>query len=58
LGYPFKSPVHHDPYENTAMAAEKEPLEAFTAMATQTADYFGWLQKTTSTFPWNNTKSK
>jgi hypothetical protein len=35
------------------MAAEKEPLEAFTAMAAQTADYFGWLQKTTSTFPWS-----
>jgi hypothetical protein len=32
------------------MAAEKEPLEAFTAMAAQTADYF-----TTSTFPWSNT---
>jgi hypothetical protein len=44
-----------EPYENTAMAAEKEPLEAFTAMAAQTADYFGWLQKTTSTFPWSNT---
>jgi hypothetical protein len=37
------------------MAAEREPLEAFTAMAAQTADYFGWLQKTTSTFPWSNT---
>jgi len=37
------------------MAAEKEPLEAFTAMAAQTADYCGWLQKTTSTFPWSNT---
>jgi hypothetical protein len=37
------------------MAAGKEPLEAFTAMAAQTADYFGWLQKITSTFPWSNT---
>jgi len=55
LGYPSKSPLHHEPYENTAMAAEKEPLEAFTAIAAQTADYFGWLQKTTSTFPWSNT---
>jgi hypothetical protein len=41
--------------ENTAMAKDKEPLEAFTATVAQTADYFGWLQKTTSTFPWSNT---
>lgn len=45
------------------MAKDKEPLEAFTATATQTAeqmtkqtqDYFGWLQNTMSTFPWSNT---
>jgi hypothetical protein len=37
------------------MANEKDPLEAFTAMAAQTADYFGWLQTTMSTFPWSNT---
>ena len=45
------------------MAKDKEPLEAFTATAAQTAeqmtkqtqDYFGWLQNTMSTFPWSNT---
>jgi hypothetical protein len=49
------------------MAKDKEPLEAFTATAAQTAEqmtkqtqgtmenYFGWLQKTMSTFPWSNT---
>jgi hypothetical protein len=49
------------------MAKDKEPLEAFTAMAAQTAEqmtkqtqgvmenYFGWPQKTMSTFPWSNT---
>jgi hypothetical protein len=28
------------------MANEKDPLEAFTAMAAQTVDYFDWLQST------------
>ena len=49
------------------MAKDKEPLVAFTATAAQAAEqmkkqtqgamenYFGWLQKTTSTFPWSNT---
>ncbi len=45
------------------MATEKGPFEALTASAEQTAeqitkqtqDYFGWLQKTMSTFPWSNT---
>jgi hypothetical protein len=45
------------------MAKDKQPLEAFTATAAQTAeqmtkqtqDYFGWLQNTMSTFPWSNT---
>ena len=49
------------------MAKDKEPLEAFTATAAQAAEqmtkqtqgamenYFGWLQKTMSTFPWSNT---
>src|SRR5437764_494534 len=64
----YPSPAfHHEPYENTAMAKDKEPLEAFTATAAQAAEqmtkqtqgamenYFGWLQKTMSTFPWSNT---
>jgi hypothetical protein len=58
-----KPPSGHEPYENTAMAKYNEPLEAFTATAVQTGeqmtkqtqDYFGWLQKTMSTFPWSNT---
>ena len=49
------------------MAKDKEPFEALTATAAQTAEqmtkqtqvamenYFGWLQKTMSTFPWSNT---
>ena len=49
------------------MPKDKEPLEAFTATATQTAElmtkqtqgamesYFGWLQKAMSPFPWSNT---
>src|SRR6201997_223513 len=49
------------------MAEEKEPFEALTTTAAQTAEqmtkqtqgamenYFGWLQKTMSTFPWSNT---
>jgi hypothetical protein len=49
------------------MAKDKESLEAFTATAAQAAEqvtkqtqgamenYFGWLQKTMSTFPWSNT---
>ena len=49
------------------MAKDKGPFEALTATATQTAEqitkqtqgamenYFGWLQKTMSTFPWSNT---
>ena len=49
------------------MAKDKVPLEEFTATAAQTAEqmtkqtqgamenYFGWLQKTMSTFPWSNT---
>jgi hypothetical protein len=49
------------------MAKDKEPLEAFTATAAQTAEqmtkqtqgamenYFGWLQKTMSALPWSNT---
>jgi hypothetical protein len=49
------------------MAKHNEPLKAFTTAAAQTAEqmtaqtqgamenYFGWLQKTTSTFPWSNT---
>jgi hypothetical protein len=49
------------------MAKDNEPLETFTATAAQTAEqmtkqtqgamenYFGWLQKTMSTFPWSNT---
>jgi len=32
------------------MAKDNEPFEALTATA-----YFGWLQKTMSTFPWSNT---
>jgi hypothetical protein len=66
LGLPVQKP-HHEPYENTAMAKDKQPLEAFTATAAQTAEqmtkqtrgamenYFGWLQKTMSTLPWSNT---
>jgi hypothetical protein len=50
-------PFHYEPYENTAMAKDKEPLEAFTATAAQTAEqmtketqgamenYFGWLHR-------------
>ena len=45
------------------MADDKEPFEALTATAAQTAeqitkqtqDYFGWLQKTMSALPWSNT---
>lgn len=49
------------------MAKNKEPLEAFTTTAMQTAEqmtkqtqgamenYFGWLQKAMSPFPWSNT---
>jgi hypothetical protein len=45
------------------MAKDNEPLEPFTANAVKTAeqitkqtqDYFGWLQKAMSTFPWSNT---
>jgi hypothetical protein len=49
------------------MAKDREPFEALTATAPQTAEqitkqtqgamenYFGWLQKTTSTFAWSNT---
>ena len=49
------------------MADDKEPFEALTATAEQTAEqitkqtqgamenYFGWLQKTTSALPWSNT---
>ena len=56
-----------EPYENTAMAKDKQPREAFTATAAQTAEqmtkqtqgamenYFGWLQNATCTFPWSNT---
>jgi hypothetical protein len=51
----------------TAMAKDKRPFETLTATAAQTAEqmteqtqgamenYFGWLQKTMSTFPWSNT---
>jgi hypothetical protein len=49
------------------MAEDKEPFEALTTTAAQTAEqitkqthgamenYFGWLQKTMSTLPWSNT---
>ena len=49
------------------MAKDKDPLEACTVTAGQTAEqmmkqtqaamenYFGWLQMTMSTFPWSNT---
>src|SRR5215471_8589453 len=49
------------------MAKDKEPLEALTATAVQTAEqitkqtqgamenYVGWLQTTMSAFPWSNT---
>jgi hypothetical protein len=49
------------------MADDKEPFEALTATAEQTAEqitkqtrgamenYFGWLQKTMSALPWSNT---
>ena len=49
------------------MAEDKEPFEALTATAEQTAEqltkqtqgamenYFGWLQKTMSALPWSNT---
>ena len=49
------------------MAKDQDPLEAFTVTAAQTAEqttkqtqgamenYFGWLQKSMSTFPWSNT---
>jgi hypothetical protein len=45
------------------MAKDTEPLEAFIATATQMRaqtqgvmeNYFGWLQKTMSAFPWTNT---
>ena len=49
------------------MAEEKEPFEALTTTAAQTAEqitkqtqgamenYFGWLQNTMSTLPWSNT---
>ena len=59
--------LHYNAYEDTAMAKDKEPFEALTATEEQTAEqitkqtqgamenYFGWLQKTMSTFPWSNT---
>ena len=58
-----KPSFHHEPYENKAMAKDKEPLEAFTATAAQTAeqmtkqtqDYFSWLQNAMSAVPWSNT---
>ena len=49
------------------MAKDQDPVEAFTVTAAQTADqmtkqtqgamenYFGWLKKSMSTFPWSNT---
>src|SRR5438094_8404302 len=49
------------------MADDKEPFQALTATAEQTAEqitkqtqgamenYFGWLQKTMSALPWSNT---
>jgi hypothetical protein len=49
------------------MAKNNKPLEPFTVIPVQTPEqmtaqtqgamenYFGWLQKTTSTFPWSNT---
>ena len=49
------------------MAEDKEPFEALTTTAAQTAEqitkqthgamenYFGWLQKTMSALPWSNT---
>ena len=49
------------------MAKDQTSLEAFTATAAQTAEqmtkqtqdamgnYFGWLQKAMSTYPWSNT---
>ena len=49
------------------MAKDQDPLEPFAPTAAQTAEqmtkqtqgamenYFSWLQKTTSTFPWSNT---
>jgi hypothetical protein len=49
------------------MAKGKRPFETLTVTAAQTAEqmteqtqgamenYFGWLQKTMSTFPWSNT---
>ena len=49
------------------MAKDKEPFEALTATAEQTAEqmtkhtqgavenYFGWLQTTMSALPWSNT---
>jgi hypothetical protein len=49
------------------MTKDNQALEALRATATQTAEqitkqtqgamenYFGWLQKTMSTFPWSNT---
>jgi hypothetical protein len=49
------------------MAKDKEPFEALTTTAQQTAEqiteqtkgamenYFSWLQKTMSAFPWSNT---
>jgi len=49
------------------MAEDKEPFEALTTTAAQTAEqitkqthgamenYFGWLQNTMSTLPWSNT---
>jgi hypothetical protein len=44
-----------EPYENIAMAEDKDPLEAFTATAEQMKNYFGWLQTSMSAFPWSNT---
>jgi hypothetical protein len=63
----MKSNVTEEPYENINMAKDKESLEPFTVNMGLTADqitnqtigamenYFVWLQKAMSTFPWSNT---
>jgi hypothetical protein len=50
-------PLHHHTYEDTAMAEDKEPFEALTATAEQSAEqitkqtqgamenHFGWLHR-------------
>jgi hypothetical protein len=52
----------HEPYEDMTVAKDHDPFQLLTAteqMTKQTQvameNYFGWLQKSMSTFPWSNT---